>query len=125
MTGVDDLVRCPEGMVHDPAYTGRGWRYLAVGPYCRTLDDIGVHIARWDPARVLAEVEAKRRILDEHQPVHGYDPNGPVCSTCGEPGNLGDETAVVRWPCPTVRLLALPYADRAGYQAEWCPDTHA
>jgi hypothetical protein len=79
------------------------------------------HIARWDPARVLAEVDAKRRILELHAPVNDYDPNGPVCSTCGEAGNPGDETAVVRWPCSTVRLVALPYADRPGYREEWRP----
>lgn len=27
----------------------------------------GEHIARWDPARVLAECEAKRRIVSHHQ----------------------------------------------------------
>jgi hypothetical protein len=77
------------------------------------------HIASWDPARVLAEVEAKRRILDLHAPINGYDPNGPVCSTCGETGNPGDEMLVVRWPCPTVRLLAQPCAARPGWREEW------
>lgn len=77
------------------------------------------HIARFaSPARVLAEVEAKRRILDLHVPVDGYDPNGPICSTCGETGNAGDETAVVRWPCPTVHALAQPYAGQPGWRSE-------
>ena len=31
-------------------------------------DDQARHIARWDPARVLAEVQAKRRIVDEVAP---------------------------------------------------------
>lgn len=78
-----------------------------------------IHEARWDPARVLTEVETKRRILDLHVPVDGYDPNGLVCSTCGEAGNPGDETTVVRWPCPTVRLLARPHAGRDGWREEW------
>src|SRR5690606_16638086 len=44
--------------------------------YCVTVDsegltpsvegDIATHIARHDPARVLREVEAKRRVVDEH-----------------------------------------------------------
>jgi hypothetical protein len=25
------------------------------------------------------------------------------------------------WPCLTLRLLALPYADRPGYREEWRP----
>jgi|SRR5690349_7888078 len=71
--------------------------------------------------QMLADIDAKRRILDLHAPVHGYDPNGPVCSTCGEQGNPGDEAAVVRWPCLTVRVLALPYAHKPGYQDIWRP----
>jgi len=48
------------------------------------------HIARHDPARVLVEVAAKRRIVDDA-------------------------------PHATLRLLALPYTDRAGYREEWAP----
>jgi hypothetical protein len=77
------------------------------------------HIVRWDPPRVLAEVEAKRRILDLHaESDFPYDPDdGPgdyswaaKCMTC-----YGDD------PCPTLRLLALPYAGREGYREEWRP----
>ncbi len=67
-------------------------------------------IARWDPARVLAEVEAKRRILDEHPRMPedwGTDYAGD-CRTCSDPH-----------PCKTVRLLALPHAGRPGYLREW------
>jgi hypothetical protein len=53
------------------------------------------HIARWDPARVLAEVEAKRAILAHHE-LHA------------EP-----------FPCRTMKLLAQPYADRPGWREEW------
>lgn len=63
------------------------------------------HIVRHDPSRVLAEVEAKRRILDEHEGVH----------TCG------DRTYDFREWCPTLRALALPYAGRPGYREEWRP----
>jgi hypothetical protein len=62
------------------------------------------HIARWDPVRVLARVAADRRILELHS-----SPD-PSCDACG-------------WiqPCETVRLLALPYADKEGYRPEWRP----
>lgn len=60
---------------------------------------------RFDPARVLAEVEAKRRILDEHDPSH--DP----CDA--------HDAALRTITCDTVRLLALPYADREGWREEW------
>lgn len=68
-----------------------------------------VHIAEWDPARVLRETEAKRGILEEHQPseLAVYAPHGcPLCHA---------------WPCPTVRLMASVYRDREGYQEEWAP----
>jgi hypothetical protein len=71
----------------------------------RTLD--AMHIARWDPARVLAEVEAKRRIVDWCESVE------IEFSRAG----LGDRTdgthmVFARW-------LALPYADHPEYRPEW------
>lgn len=71
------------------------------------------HIARHDPARVLAEVEAKRRILDEHRDEDG---NCYGCGLCndGERRYKVDE-------CPTKRALALPYSDHPDYREEWRP----
>lgn len=81
--------------------------------------------------RVLAEVEAKRRILDLHvissrktdrppfDPYTGQpqpDEYEVECATCGWAGE--DPTAA----CTTLRLLAPPYADRpGGYREEWRP----
>lgn len=83
------------------------------------------HIARHDPARVLAEVEAKRRIVDEHQT------EGDTCRTCTTEDRevLWDgETETVEWvhrsvaaPCRTLRLLALPYASHDDYDERWRP----
>jgi hypothetical protein len=76
-------------------------------------NDSGVsrHMVNWDPARALAEVESKRRILLEHPR--------------GDDGFCGDGIGLVgckwAWPCPTVRLVALPYAGRPGYREEWRP----
>jgi hypothetical protein len=67
------------------------------------------HMAAHDPARVLREIDVKRRILAEHAL------NGWVCDTCDN----GEVEQV--FPCPTLRLLALPYADRPGYREEWAP----
>lgn len=68
--------------------------------------------ATWDPARVLAECEAKRRILSLHV---AWSPGW--CKTCNVPGNLlGSPHG-----CPTVRVLAATYASRPGYCAEWRP----
>jgi len=62
----------------------------------------------WPPERVLAEVEAKRRMLDLHQSTAGQHPD-----FCGHDMH--------ELPCPTVRLLALPYAGHEGYREEWRP----
>lgn len=77
------------------------------------------HIAAWDPARVLREIEAKRQLLDEHQDV-----NDGSCGTCvdgqwGYPTHGGSSPQ--RYPCRALRFLALPYADRPGYREEWRP----
>jgi hypothetical protein len=77
------------------------------------------HVAAWDPARVLREIDAKRQTLDEHQ-----DANDGACGACVD-GHWGYPThggsSPQRFPCRTLRLLALPYADRPGYHEEWRP----
>lgn len=67
-------------------------------------DANGAHIARHDPARVLVECEAKRRIVGRHDVV---DAAGG-CAFCGEPA-----------PCEHLRILASVYADHLDYRAEW------
>ncbi|MDR3084297.1 MAG: DUF6221 family protein [Streptomyces sp.] len=62
----------------------------------------GEHIAAHDPARVLREIDAKRKILARvvnHEILMGRDEVH---------GDL-------------LRLLALPYADRSGYRDDWRP----
>ncbi|MGW3428902.1 DUF6221 family protein [Streptomyces melanosporofaciens] len=76
------------------------------GPLKPGLTD---HVAEWDPARVLREIDAKRNILEEHRPseLAVYAPHGcPMCH---------------KWPCPTIRWMASVYADRPGYHNEWRP----
>lgn len=68
-------------------------------------------------ARVLAEVEAKRRIIEHHMPrldLQVFEPQ--VCPICYYESSH-DEL----YPCPTLRLLALPYADHPDYRQEWAP----
>ncbi|MER6601167.1 DUF6221 family protein [Streptomyces parvus] len=78
-----------------------------------------VYMAHHAPARTLREVEAKRGLLDEHRP----DEAGG-CTTCAQPEDFDDDADGNRtfsripksWPCPTVKLLALPYSDHPGYE---------
>lgn len=82
---------------------------------------IGGHLVRWSPHRVLAECDAKRRIVELHGPVDKYDTDS--CRECSDSGWAGcvDGHSRVPLPCPTLRLLALLYGDRPGYRPEWRP----
>jgi hypothetical protein len=91
------------------------------------------HIARHDPARVLREIDATRQLLDLHGLVHRdllwIDENSdertaeiPVCGHCvPRHSSYPHPSAVPQGPCTTLRMLALPYADRPGYRDEWRP----
>jgi hypothetical protein len=92
------------------------------------------HIARHNPARVLAEVDAKRQLLrDAVSAKHAVceDPwytcpaatearDGGECGKDdmrGEPCECGRDDRLHR----ACRLLALPYADHPDYREEWRP----
>jgi len=83
------------------------------------------HIVRHDPARVLREVAAKRGELADHT-LHD---DGESCRRCVvwgvqlslDPGPAPAVAARVPFPCPTLRRLALPYADHKDYQEGWKP----
>lgn len=68
--------------------------------------------------RLMREVEAKRLLLDLHRPV--ADSSWPEPGHCLECCSLESQDYRT-YPCPTVRLLALPYSDRPGYREEWRP----
>lgn len=75
-------------------------------------------IARYDPARAAAEVAAKREILALHRPVQRRSTGsaGGTISDCQMCGHFP-----AQYPCGTLRLLSLPYADHPDYRAEWRP----
>jgi len=97
----------------------------------------GVHIARHDPARVLAEVDAKRRIIDEVASLpHVYiDDRYFSCSQAvespgDEPGSGCDDDGRAGQPCDCglarrqttlLALLALPFANHESWREEWRP----
>ena len=69
--------------------------------------NVADHIARHDPARVLAECEAKRKIVAKHRHDIGADP----CDA----HNADYETI----DCDTLQFLAEVYADHADYDEDW------
>jgi Family of unknown function (DUF6221) len=64
------------------------------------------HMFRWSPARVLAECEARRRIIEDYLAQLDSHRAGWDART---PRDLA------------LRALALPYADHADYRSEWRP----
>ena len=95
--------------------------------YGYTDPTIGGHIAHWDPARVLAEVAAKRRVLARHHP---RQPPDRWCDGCGEDKGGGGGRGRYMWitprvlhinDCPELRDLAAPYADHPDYDPAWTP----
>jgi hypothetical protein len=71
------------------------------------------HIRRWDPARVLAEVQAKRAILDDYAVV--------VSAIRRVDDVEGNQLLYARREAreSDIRLLAQPYADQPGWRDEW------
>lgn len=91
-----------------------GRRMVAsVVPYVPQVTD-AEHIARWDPARVLQEVEAKRLILDLYVEAVEFE-RRPDSAFPGVP------FAGREYLDPVIGFLALPYSDRPGYRQEWAP----
>ncbi|MGW4484316.1 DUF6221 family protein [Amycolatopsis sp. NPDC004368] len=70
------------------------------------------HIARHDPARVLAEVAAKRQIIDAA--VRADEAGDAALQTAGEYARAQALSDVLDW-------LALPFADHPDYREEWRP----
>ena len=77
------------------------------------------HIAAHDPARVLREVDVKRRQVEWCVEVIG----DRDLSRYDEVGSLKDDkdALAVTLAVETLRLLAWPYDARPGYRAKWAP----
>lgn len=85
------------------------WAVYSQGKYLKASELYEAdarHIARHDPARVLAEVDAKRRLIAE---VWDEREGFPTERT---PGNTADTV---------LRHLALPYAEHPDYDEAWRP----
>lgn len=77
-------------------------------------DDLVAHIARFDPARVLAEVQAKRALVEMHSGTHecvGWKYGEWNCVHVA-PGSAFELD-------PTLLLLASAYADHSNFNPEW------
>lgn len=103
------------------AVSGGNWKDLPetdaaanLGP--RVEEDYhGFPVVVVSPARVLAECEAKRRIVELHTGWH-LCPDGREADA-----TVGSDTDESWRLCPTLRLLALPYSAHPDFKEEWKP----
>ncbi|MBA8801718.1 hypothetical protein FB382_000009 [Nocardioides ginsengisegetis] len=118
-----DRIAEDESVAREAHYDGQRWvpEEEAVVAADRDLDPLlyldrkrdARHAANWSPARVLAECEAKRQIIEEHRNPEGTE----WCLRCVE--HDGEDTP---YPCPTLRALATTiYTDHPDYRDEWRP----
>jgi hypothetical protein len=83
-------------------------------------EDEWVHLAPGWTAYILADVDAKRRIIEMHADVEFTadwlkEPRTfHSCAMCG----TADEYPV-DWPCKTLLALTLPYADHPDFDPAW------
>ncbi|MFI0900582.1 DUF6221 family protein [Streptomyces sp. NPDC020983] len=110
---------------HVAAEYGETWRddddWVRGSNGADVVDEPGApvaHIARHDPAFVLADIDAKRRIMECHEPWVAEN-GDTICGRCGREHIDGRPGG--HFPCQTLRLLALPYADHPDYRPEWAP----
>jgi hypothetical protein len=82
----------------------------------READTYASAVVVYDWRQVLREVEAKRRIIDAHPIEYSKVSDYTDCANC-----IDEDSEYDSYPCLTLRLLALPYADRSGYREEWRP----
>lgn len=81
-----------------------GNAYVAVGPWDGDIGPAAPHIARHDPTRVLAECEAKRRVVEE---ARAYSPE----LEHGDNGSWAFDVVIAH--------LAQPYAEHPDYDPAW------
>lgn len=106
----EQVARQAEAVIPD----GEGWYRVtqltvADPEWAQRYGHAYAHIARWDPARVLAEVEAKRRIVEQHE---------HAIRSSREYPNAVNIASWMAWQ-EAVRALAQPYADRSDFRDSW------
>ena len=88
---------------------------VACGPWEQLMHQPSAHhVVRWDPERVVAECDAKRRLVDECTAAL----EGPPLRRKLLASTVNRDRGRRELADPALRLLALPYADHADYRRE-------
>jgi hypothetical protein len=106
------------GTYHWQAREGGVWldRYSIAA---RLSDEHAEHIARWDPARALADINADRRLIQEWRDAESrrlyYERDG-------EEPFAAEARGYAEAMAKAVRIRAVRFADRPGCPDEWLTD---
>lgn len=104
----DDIT---DGWIYEPVVHDEG----------EPTEDEASHIARWDPARVLADCAARLKLLALHNLVTDWtnrDRQAEGCDHCRTPGLDGDDY-IDPGPCPTLLILASAYQGHPDCDPSW------
>jgi hypothetical protein len=117
----DGVCPAPWGRSEPPTSSACGHLEDAVGTAVAvTAPVFQAHIARHDPARVLAECEAKRRIVERYtesdRDANSYDSDNP-----NQPMSYWTDWADRHAWHEAVQILAAVYADHPDHREEWKP----
>lgn len=74
-------------------------------------------IEPFDPERLRADIDAKVRIIDLHQPMRIHPDAMDPRQRCAECGDTRGRMRI--WPCPTLLAVAQVYADHPDFDPEW------
>ena len=106
------LVRA--GLTPDPDLGDARTYYATAGAH---RDDWGLWTFHVPPQHVLAECDAKRRLIELHHPSTTHQEGTlAYCVGCWE---AGGEDGAPSHPCATLRALGTIYAHRGDYREEW------
>jgi len=98
------------------AYRGDLELWDTEGGFLVAFKETSAHIASHDPAHVLADIAAKRKLIDLHSDDREHScPTDEGNEYFGYMNGWAEEKDHPQ-RCPTLRLLAEPYSDRPGYQ---------
>ncbi|MGW5852100.1 DUF6221 family protein [Streptomyces sp. NPDC055254] len=107
------------------AFRPEGQHHTTIVPHVGMIHEPiqAEHVVRWNPARVLAEVDAKRQMLGVILRYEAKIDSEWGCCHSGDQIAAGQCEETNPNEIGALRLLALPYADHPKYRDEWRPET--
>jgi hypothetical protein len=104
---MDDLIAFLNARLDEDEAAAKAWL-----PFGNPTAEQCEHFARHDPARVLRDVGAKRRIVAWHE-------SECTCTWCDEEGDDLPGPDVTGYGCPTLLMIAAIWSDHPDYRQEW------